>query len=90
MASEFHVERERNAYGKPSNCCGARHHLQNPSQNRQSNRTYEHAEHRQASLKRAALYARVSTDKQEREDTVANQVERLTPQTFAYICLHQS
>ena len=31
----------------------------------------------QASLKRAALYARVSTEKQEREDTVASQVEML-------------
>ena len=31
----------------------------------------------QASLKRAALYARVSTEKQEREDTVASQVELL-------------
>jgi hypothetical protein len=28
-------------------------------------------------LKRAALYARVSTDKQEREDTVASQVDLL-------------
>jgi len=28
-------------------------------------------------LKRAALYARVSTDKQEREETVASQVELL-------------
>jgi len=45
----------------------------------------------QASLKHAALYARVSTDKQEREDTVASQVERLNPQTFAdVVCLHQS
>ena len=31
----------------------------------------------QASLKRAALYARVSTEKQEREDTVASQVDLL-------------
>ena len=31
----------------------------------------------QASLKRAALYARVSTDKQEREDTVASQIDLL-------------
>jgi predicted site-specific integrase-resolvase len=31
----------------------------------------------QASLKRAALYARVSTEKQEREETVASQVDLL-------------
>jgi site-specific DNA recombinase len=35
-------------------------------------------------LKRAALYARVSTDKQEREDTVASQVELLHQTAAAY------
>jgi predicted site-specific integrase-resolvase len=36
-----------------------------------------HAAHGEL-LKRAALYARVSTDKQEREETVASQVDRLS------------
>jgi len=35
-------------------------------------------------LKRAALYARVSTDKQEREETVASQVELLQQTAAAH------
>ena len=73
--SKFHVERERNAYGKLSNYSGT---LSSPPAQSQSHPPPPHpGPGASTGLKRAALYARVSTEKQEREDTVVSQVDLL-------------
>jgi Resolvase, N terminal domain len=87
--SACHVARERNAYGKPSNSSGTLRHPPNQSQS-QSPRTPPATPPASAAgephLKHAAQYARVSTEKQEREDTVVSQVDLLckAPTTLGY------
>ena len=76
-----HVARERNTYGKPSTYSGTLRHPPN-----QSSRTPPAPAAGELRLKRTAQYARVPTEKQEREDTVVSQVDLLckAPATLGY------
>jgi Resolvase, N terminal domain len=78
--SEFHVERERNAYGKPSNCSDTLNSSfsspRTPSRLHAPSRPLGPGSEPTGPETRGPV-ARVSTEKQEREETVASQVDLL-------------
>ena len=77
FVSEFHVARGGNAYGKLSRYYERGNNCPSPGARIQSITPKHVPGVRRKGLTRAALYARVSTDKQEREETVASQVALL-------------